>query len=91
MTYTVVLPWAILPEVDHLVATHIGWRAQALRVADLAAGALPVEWGQQAGLDAAQQIDRRYRSLRLGLVDATVIAVAERLRSDPPNPEGEGK
>ena len=77
-----VLPWAILPEVDYLVATHLGSRAQALWLADLAAGAFAVEWGEQADLDAAQRIDRRYRALRLGLVDATVIAVAERLRAE---------
>jgi hypothetical protein len=77
-----VLPWAILPEVDYLVAAHVGARAQALWLADLAAGAFAVEWGQQADLDAAHRLDRRYRALRLGLVDATVIAVAERLRAD---------
>ena len=40
------------------------------------------EWGRQADLGAAQAMDRRYRALRLGLVDATVIVVAERLRAD---------
>jgi predicted nucleic acid-binding protein len=33
-------------------------------------------------LAAAQAIHQRYRPLRLGLVDASVITVAERLRAD---------
>jgi predicted nucleic acid-binding protein len=77
-----VLPWAILPEVDYLLATHIGPRAEAAWLADLADGAFTIDWGRQADLAAAQAIDERYRALRLGLVDATVIAVAERLRTD---------
>jgi uncharacterized protein len=77
-----VLPWAILPEVDYLLATRIGPRAEAAWLADLADGAFTIEWGRQADLPVAQAIHRRYRALRLGLVDATVIAVAERLRTD---------
>jgi uncharacterized protein len=77
-----VLPWAILPEVDYLIASHIGPRAQAAWLADLADGAFAVEWGRQTDLAAAQAIDQRYRALRLGLVDAAVVAVAERLQPD---------
>jgi predicted nucleic acid-binding protein len=77
-----VLPWAVLPEIDYLVGAHLGARAQALWLEDLAAGAYAVEWGRLSDLDAAQRIDRRYRALRLGLVDAVVVAVAERLRAE---------
>jgi predicted nucleic acid-binding protein len=76
-----VLPWAILPEVDYLTATHLGPRAQDLWLADLSSGAFNVEWGRPEDLAAAERICRRYRSLRVGLVDAAVIAVAERLRA----------
>jgi predicted nucleic acid-binding protein len=77
-----VLPWAILPEVDYLVATHLGARAQDLWLTDLAAGAFSVEWGRQDDVATAEKICRRYKSLRVGLVDAVVVAVAERLRAD---------
>ena len=40
-----VLPWAILPEVDYLLAEHVGSRAGDAFRADLAAGAYAVEWG----------------------------------------------
>jgi uncharacterized protein len=76
------LPWAILPEVDYLVASHLGPRAQEVWLGDLAAGAFAVEWGRDADLRAAEQIARRYRALGLGLVDAAVIAAAERLRAE---------
>jgi uncharacterized protein len=76
------LPWAILPEVDYLVATELGAKAQEVWLGDLASGAFIVEWGRDADLAAADRIDRRYRALKLGLVDAVVIATAERLGAD---------
>jgi predicted nucleic acid-binding protein len=77
-----VLPWAILPEVDYLVASEIGPHAQDVWLSDLASGAFAVEWAHDGDLEAAARINRRYKSLRLGLVDATVIALAERLKAE---------
>jgi hypothetical protein len=74
-----VLPWAILPEVDYLVGTQLGGRAQDAFLDDLATGAFAVEWGHEADLREAQRIAGKHRDLRLGLVDAVVMAVAERL------------
>ena len=79
---TWVLPWAILPEVDYLVRTELGRKAQDTFLADLASGAFAVEWGRDEDLRAAHRIHRRYRALGLGLVDAVVIAMAERLKAD---------
>jgi hypothetical protein len=76
-----VLPWAVLPEVDYLAATHLGPRAQDLWLADLASGSFSVEWGRPEDLSAAERLCRRHKGLRIGLVDAVVIAVAERLRA----------
>ena len=76
------LPWAILPEVDYLVAAHLGAKAQDTLLGDLADGAFSVEWGRDEDLAAARRLCTRYRSLRLGLVDAVVIATAERLKAD---------
>lgn len=75
------LPWAILPEVDHLLGAHVGARAQDAFLADLADGAYAVAWGEDADLDDAAKITRQYRSLGLGLVDAIVMAVAARRRA----------
>ena len=48
-----VLPWAILPEVDYLLATHVGRKAEDVFLQDLAMGAFAVEWGQDDDLDAS--------------------------------------
>ena len=77
-----VLPWAILPEVDYLVGAHVGARAQEAFLADLAGGAFRVSWGDEADLAAAERLVRKYRTLRLGLVDAVVVATATRLRAN---------
>lgn len=77
-----VLPWAILPEVDYLAARHGGVEAAAVFVADLAEGAWTVEWGDPGDLATARELLSRYADLRLGLVDAVVMATAERLRAE---------
>lgn len=73
------LPWAILPEVDYLIGSELGARARETFLADLADAAFTVEYGTERDLIRANQIDRKHRALRLGLVDGVVMAVAERL------------
>ena len=77
-----ILPWAILPEVDYLALTHLGRRVQQAFLDDLVSGAFLVDWGVAADLQRARELDRRYRSVQLGLVDTVVMAVAERRRAD---------
>jgi predicted nucleic acid-binding protein len=76
------LPWAILPEVDYLVGSELGARAQEAFLADVAEGSFAVEYGKHEDVVRAHAIDRKYRALGLGLVDAVVIAIAERVRAD---------
>ncbi|MFW6205761.1 MAG: type II toxin-antitoxin system VapC family toxin [Gemmatimonadota bacterium] len=73
-----VLPWAVLPEVDYLIARHGGKGAAAAFRTDLAEGAWLVAWGEESDLAGANRILARYADLNLGLVDAVVMAVAER-------------
>ncbi len=77
-----VFPWAILPEVDYLVGAHVGRAAQDAFLADLAADVFRVEWGTEEDLVRANELHRKHRALRLGLVDSVVIAIAERLGAD---------
>ena len=76
-----ILPWAILPEVDYLVGAHVSQRAQEAFLADLADGAFTVAWGEEADLDEARRWTERHRALRIGLVDAVVIAIAVKLKA----------
>src|SRR5262249_11512859 len=77
-----ILPWAILAEVDYLLGSQLGARAEETFLADLADGTFAVEWGRDEDLAAARRICARYRSLRLGLVDGVVMAMAERLKAE---------
>ncbi len=77
-----ILPWAILPEVDDLAATRLGAAAMRLWRADIASGAFAVEWGSPRDLAAAEALLTTYASLDLGLVDAIVMATAERRKAD---------
>jgi len=74
-----VLPWAILPEVDYLLSSHVGERSSRAFLGDLAEGHFRVEWGDEGDLVRAFELCRRHRALAPGLVDATVVAIAERL------------
>lgn len=73
------LPWAILPEVDYLLRTHVNARAARLFLRDLVSSAFLVEWGSTSDLARALELDEIYADLGLGLVDGTVMAVAERV------------
>lgn len=74
-----VLPWAILPEVDHILATRLGSDVARAFRADVAAGAWLVEWDGASDAARAHELDRTHADLELGLVDSVVMAVAERL------------
>ncbi|MEP6765220.1 MAG: PIN domain-containing protein [Gemmatimonadaceae bacterium] len=76
-----VLPWAILPEVDYLLASRVGEDAARAFRADLASGAFTIVWGVPEDLARAHALCVRYADLALGLVDGVVAAVAERLRA----------
>ena len=76
-----VLPWAILPEVDYLLAKHVGQKAESIFLRDLAEGAYGIEWGEEGDLLRGYDLCRRHPALRIGLVDAVVIAVAERMEA----------
>ncbi len=76
------LPWAILAEVDYLLAAHVSAHAQEAFLADLASGLYRVMWGDESDLIRARHLCAKYRTLRLGLVDGVVIAIAERLGAE---------
>ena len=77
-----VLPWAILPEVDYLLARELGVKVHDAWLTDLREGLWDVEPMAPLDLAAAALLHQRYRSLRLGLVDAVVAITAERLQAD---------
>lgn len=74
-----VLPACILVEVDYWTRKLLGTEAWDVLVEDVAAGAYRLE---QLGVDdlvRAAELERLYAEFDLGLVDAAVIALCERL------------
>ena len=77
-----ILPWPILPEVDYLAATRLGRRVQDSFLKDLVEGLYRVEPIALDDLAAAERLHAQHRALGLGLVDACVMAVAERRHAE---------
>lgn len=79
MSESLVVPAATLVEVDYWVRAKLTvavWRAF---VEDLAAGAYRLEPVTETDAVRAAQLEERYADLDLGFVDASVIALCERL------------
>jgi uncharacterized protein len=68
----------IVAEVDHLVGARGTPAALSALRSDLAAGAYLVEWWPGA-IASTVQVAERYADTHLGLADASLVALAERL------------
>jgi predicted nucleic acid-binding protein len=77
-----VLPWAVLPEVDYLVATRLGARTAQAFVDDLAAGSFAVEWGSDGDLQRARAPPAALPEARPRTGRRGVMATAERLEAE---------
>src|SRR6185503_4981310 len=75
----IVLPVTIVPEVAYLLQRRIGAVAEEAFVRSIADAELVVEPLLDEDMPRIADIMRGYRDLPLGFVDASVIAVAERL------------
>jgi predicted nucleic acid-binding protein len=71
------VPGLVLAEVDYFLRKER--RAMGALIRDLSRGAFTYAAPTQAILDRAMDIDRQYADLGLGLVDASVVALAEEL------------
>ncbi|MDR2215922.1 MAG: PIN domain-containing protein [Nevskiaceae bacterium] len=77
----IILPMSILPEVTYLLQTRIGPTAEEAFVRSIANGDFVTEPIKVADLSRIADLMGRYRNLPLGYVDASVVAVAERLEA----------
>lgn len=68
----------IVAEVDHLVGARGGRSALKALRADLAAGAYLIDWWPSA-IGATVKVAELYADTGLGLADASLVALAERL------------
>ncbi len=78
----IVVPMAILGELDYLLRELLGVEAELDFLDSVTSGAFVLEPLTDADVKRCREILAQYRDLDPGLVDAAVIATAERLRTD---------
>jgi len=76
---TMIVPITVLPEVDYLVSRRMGTHVAASLMEHIATGELHVEQIMQADLLRSIELMRQYADNSIGFVDASIVAVAERL------------
>lgn len=75
-----VVPVTVLPEAAYLLAAHLGPGAERKLIQSVVNGEMAVEELTLQDLRRTLELLRDYEEARLGFVDATVVAVAERLK-----------
>jgi predicted nucleic acid-binding protein len=80
-TAPIVIPVTVIPELTWLLQTRIGPLAEAAFVRAVVDGEFVIEPLDAADIAGASEILERYADLPLGFVDATIVAVAERLET----------
>lgn len=72
---------AAAQEADYLIGSRLGLDAELAFLTDLASGAFEVACLDLAARAEVERVARRYRDLRLGLADATLVVLAGRYRT----------
>ena len=75
-----VIPVTILPEVAYLINRRHGSHSEARWLRSLVQGGLPIEPLMTPDLDRCVELVETYAGSDLGFVDASLVAIAERLR-----------
>ena len=75
-----IVPHLVVTEVVYFIATRLGAEAEVRFLGDLASGAFTIEPVPVGDWLRIAELVWTYRDLRLGTVDASVVAAAERLR-----------
>jgi uncharacterized protein len=75
-----VLPVTVLPEICYLIGTYLGAAAETRFMRSVQRGELRIETWSRADLTRTVAVMEQYQDARLGFVDASLVAVAERLQ-----------
>ncbi len=79
-TETIIVPMALLAEIDYLLRARVGSRAVSRFLEGVKIGVFVLEPFTAADVSRCRALLQTYADLDLGLADASVIAAAERLR-----------
>jgi predicted nucleic acid-binding protein len=71
----------ILAELDYLIATRVGHKAQLALIDEITRGAYKLEPFLPEDLADATRVMEKYADLRIGLADASVVVLANRHRT----------
>lgn len=74
-----IVPAPVIPKVDYLLGQRLGPRAQSLFYQGLVDEHFLVTDLHPEGYRCVQELNRKFADLKLGFVDAAVVAVAEAL------------
>lgn len=75
---TLVTSELVVAEADYLILDRLGVDVELAFIDDLAEGTFVVDCLTQAEIAQARAVVERYRDLRLGLADASLVVLAER-------------
>jgi predicted nucleic acid-binding protein len=74
-----VLPVTVLPEVSYLIGSRLGYGVMRQFLSGLVTGNVTLETVTMTDLKRVTEILEEYEDSRLDFVDATIVAIAERL------------
>lgn len=74
-----IVPVTVLPEIDYLIVKHLGVRVEIAMLRDMVAGEFRLESVSEADVARATDLVEQYAESGIGFVDASIVAVAERL------------
>lgn len=77
----VLIPESALAEICYLLSSRLGPQAELDFIGSIVSGELATVPLKGEDLDRAAQLMREYHDLRIGFVDASIVAIAERLES----------
>src|SRR5437763_7408869 len=76
---TLLVPITVIPEADYLVAIRLGVRVELAMLRSFVDGELALEAVNASDIQRCVEIIDRYADSKIGFVDASLVAVAERL------------
>jgi predicted nucleic acid-binding protein len=79
---TLVTTELAVAEADYLILERLGVDVELAFIEDLAAGTFVVECLDRDELGAAHEVVQRYRDLRIGLADASLVVLASRYETN---------
>jgi predicted nucleic acid-binding protein len=80
ITDVLVVPITVLPEICYLLNTHLGQESERMLITSFIQGELRIEGLTNEDFRRSFQLLETYSDINIGFVDASLVAIAERLK-----------